>query len=668
VILKIPEKQIVIISVTEGSVIVELGFLRLDAAQASPNEIVLRLKTAATSGELDVFGLMALSVGEEKVIDDGSSSLSAGAIVGAVLGSLFGALILAFVTYRLYFTGRAKVHPGDSEMIGVSITGPKWGSNRIAPAVPPTNFTVIQNADLIRDLNVVPQSGSFGEVFKCDWRGTPVAVKKIMRVADRHKFVQEAQMMHSIQHPNCVRLYGVCEAPYPALVMEWMGGGDLLQFFAQRPLPQIHRRLSLFRQICAGLNSLHSHSPDPIIHSDLKPENILLDSDQKVAKIADFGLSKIKSASYAGSSVMGTILYFAPEMLLHAVPSHRPTDVYAMGLMLWEMLAGKLVWRNPDGSPFLLYQLNAVYNRRERPPLKELPAGIDPAIIALMQECWAQDPDQRPTAHELWRRMSALDTNNPEHNKPLELYPNGFVPTCSSLEECLRLAVPADVFNGMLLDMPLIDGKYRDKSTRAVVQMHGLSEVEAKCIIMYTHSQSLRVPDHPRPLDPSLPKRDNQFYFLFNKACRERDAATIQRFQNFSFHFISALNKLPNFLPNANQNFYRGFGQRLEEMNDLYRKDSRICWFYTSSSSMNHDVAYKNFAREKGTLMVITGIRNSKDIQPLSMIPSEGELLILPNTEFKVKLALSCNEARLLNESYAKIPDNVDLVILEAIS
>ncbi len=83
---------------------------------------------------------------------------------------------------------------------------------------------------------------------------------------------------------------------------------------------------------------------------------------------------------------------------------------------------------------------------------------------------------------------------------------------------------------------------------------------------------------------------------------------------------------------------------------------------------MNHDVAYRNFAREKGTLMVITGIRNSKDIQPLSMIPSEGELLILPNTEFKVKLALSCNEARLLNESYAKIPDNVDLVILEAIS
>jgi hypothetical protein len=51
--------------------------------------------------------------------------------------------------------------------------------------------------------------------------------------------------------------------------------------------------------------------------------------------------------------------------------------------------------------------------------------------------------------------MSALDPDNPEHNKPLELYPNGFVPTCSFLEDCLRLAAPADVFKGMLLDVPV---------------------------------------------------------------------------------------------------------------------------------------------------------------------------------------------------------------------
>jgi serine/threonine protein kinase len=86
----------------------------------------------------------------------------------------------------------------------------------------------------------------------------------------------------------------------------------LSQFLAHRPLPKMHRRLSLFRQICAGLNRLHSHSPDPIIHPDLKPANILLNIDQKVAKRADFGLSKIKTASYAGSAnhagMVGTLL------------------------------------------------------------------------------------------------------------------------------------------------------------------------------------------------------------------------------------------------------------------------------------------------------------------------------------------------------------------------
>ncbi len=528
-------------------------------------------------------------------------------------------------------------------------------------------FAIIPSSDVILDTSVAPQRGSFGEVFKCNWKGTLVALKKITSITDKRNFMQEAQMMHSIQHPNCVRLYGVCEAPVSAMVMEWMGGGDLLMFLAKRPLPAIHRRVSLFRQVCAGLNSLHSHSPAAIIHGDLKPANILLDSDQKVAKIADFGLSKIKTASYAGSNAVGTMLYFAPEMLLNEESSHRPTDIYSMGLIFWEMLTGKPVWHNSDGCPLKPFQLIAKYNKQERPSLDELPPGLDRAVIALMQDCWAEDPAQRPTADELWRRISALDPNNPEHNKPLQLYPGDFAPTCDTLEDCLRLAVPADVLTGLLQDMPTINLKYCDINTQGVVRAHGLSEVEAKCIIMFT-LESRHVPDHPRPLDRSRPNRDNQLYFLFNKACRERDAAAVQRFHNFSFHFVSALNKLPNFPLATGKSLYRGFGQRLEEMNDLYHSGGAIWWYYTSSSSLHCEKAYINFARESGTLVEITGVCNAKDIRALSMIPSEGELLILPNTEFKVKLALSCKEAHALNERYAKIPNNVDLVILEAVS
>jgi hypothetical protein len=260
--------------------------------------------------------------------------------------------------------------------------------------------------------------------------------------------------------------------------------------------------------------------------------------------------------------------------------------------------------------------------------------------------------------------MAALYPNNPDHTKPLILYPDGFVAGCDILENCLMIAMlPLGVLNGLLSDVPLINSKYSRAVSKGFVEKHHLTEVEAKCVIMFTHESDST--DHPAPLDPTRPKRDNQLYFLFNKACRERDAAALQRFHDFSFHFTSALQKLPNFQLPPGQNLYRGFGQRLEDMNDLYQKDSHVWWYYTSSSSLHREVAYRDFARKAGTLMEIS-CHNAKDIQELSMIPPEGELLFPPNIEFKVKLALSCNDARLLNARYAAIPDNVDLVILEA--
>lgn len=125
---------------------------------------------------------------------------------------------------------------------------------------------------------------------------------------------------------------------------------------------------------------------------------------------------KNENESYGGPNALGTILYFAPEMLLNEEPSHRPTDIDAMGLICWEMLSGKLIWYNPDRFPLKPVQLISKYSRQERPSLDELPQGLDPAVIVLIQDCWAEDHAQRPSADELWRRISALDPNNPEHN------------------------------------------------------------------------------------------------------------------------------------------------------------------------------------------------------------------------------------------------------------
>jgi serine/threonine protein kinase len=400
--------------------------------------------------------------------------------------------------------------------------------------------------------------------------------------------------------------------------------------------------------VCAGLNSLHSHSPAPIIHADLKPANIMLDSDQKVAKIADFGLSKLKTESYAGSSVVGTILYFAPEMLLHEVSSHRPTDVYAMGLILWEMLSGKLVWHNPDGSPLKPIQLISKYSRHERPSLDELPAGIDPAVLALMQDCWAPDPDRRPSADQLWRRMSALDVNNPEFNQPLTAYKVCWLKQRCSFEECLQKAVPFSTFQRLLLEIPRIEAKYREAPVQQVVQSCKLSEVEAKCIIVYTLVWSVEV----------CP-RNQQLYFLFCKAYRDRDDAALERFADFSFHFWNGLDRLPA----HSMELFRGLDRRLTDISDLYEAGNVIHWHYPSSTTTDIEVA-STFSGG-GTLIRIVQVTNAKSIQTFSLAPNEKEYMLTYRSAFDVEVALPSEKARLLGR-FGSLPNNVDLVVLRA--
>ena len=173
---------------------------------------------------------------------------------------------------------------------------------------------------------------------------------------------------------------------------------------------------------------------------------------------------------------------------------------------------------------------------------------------------------------DLWQRMSALDHNNPENNIPLKLYPDALIPTCHTLEECLSQAMshfPPRVLEALLGDIRHINNQFMKPETQAVVTASRLSEVEAKCIIMFTHECN-QVPDHPNPSDHEKPKRDYQLYYAYNLACRVRDSAAVERFQNFSFHFMSGLRKLPSVQLDAGAKLYRGFGQRLAEMNDLY--------------------------------------------------------------------------------------------------
>jgi serine/threonine protein kinase len=489
-------------------------------------------------------------------------------------------------------------------------------------------------------------SGSFGEVRQFSWQGVDVALKELYNSVNN--FEQECRMMHQIQHPNCVQMFGVQISPRQAIVMEWMGGGNLQQYILQRPIGPLHRRLSLFRQICAGLNYLHSSHPKPIIHSDLKPANIMLDTQKKVAKITDFGLSKVKASSYASSRAGGTLQYQAPEILMHGSSANQKTDVYAMGIMLWEILAGKMVWFNEEGFALTPGQLVAKHTKLERPDLSDIDDSVDPDVVALMRACWAQDPSHRPTAEELWRRMSLLDVNNSEFNQPLIAYKDSWLAQSCSFEECLQKAVPPSTFQRLLLEIPRIETKYWEAPVQQIVQSCKLSEVEAKCIIVYT----LVWP-------PDVCPRNEQLYGLFTKAYRERDEAALERCADFSFFFWNGLNKLPGHA----WDLFRGLDKRLTEICDLYEKGNIVHWHQPNSATTEIEVA-SPFSNG-GTLLRLVGVTNAKSIQAFSLAPEENEFMLMYTSAFVVESAVNSEEARLLG-GFGRLPPNVDLVVLRA--
>lgn len=187
--------------------------------------------------------------------------------------------------------------------------------------------------------------------------GRPVAIK-VLRVSDGYDFAfedrfrREARAMAALNHPNIVAIYdyGHLGTEFLYFVMEYVDGTDLGEIMRLgRMTPEL--ALQLLPQICAGLEYAHSKG---IVHRDIKPANIMLTRQGEV-KIADFGLAKdvALGASLATEThmVMGTPEYAAPEQFnAHREVDHR-ADIYAFGVLMYQMLTGALprgAWQPPS--------------------------------------------------------------------------------------------------------------------------------------------------------------------------------------------------------------------------------------------------------------------------------------------------------------------------------
>jgi len=240
-------------------------------------------------------------------------------------------------------------------------------------------------------------SGSFGNVFKGKLRSrTPVAIKvSKSEIGDEHleEFVNEAKLCSSLKHPNIVQFLGICiDDGTISLIYELMDNGSLTDVIRQGKL-DLNLKLKILQQVASAMADLHERDP-PILHRDLKSDNILLDSNM-VAKVGDFGLSKMTYGINVGT-IVGTPYYMAPE-IIRGEPYGKPADVYSFSIIMWQMLMNK---SNPYTEDVFKIQYNV--SRGIRPSLD----GIEETpYVRLMKRCWSDEPYHRPTFDEVYRML-----------------------------------------------------------------------------------------------------------------------------------------------------------------------------------------------------------------------------------------------------------------------
>lgn len=229
----------------------------------------------------------------------------------------------------------------------------------------------------------------------------------------RQRFYTEAQVMAQLTHPAIVRLYDfVIQDGVPYLIMEYVHGRPLDEVIATRGALAPEEVYAILEPIWDALTYLHERK---IVHRDIKPSNIMV-LPEGGAKLIDFGIAKSLDSDYklthAGMQV-GTVLYMAPEQIRGVVVSPQ-TDLYAMGLVIYECLFGSYPWNWQGKTQFQLYQMILT----EPPPI---PQWAPPAWQDFFGVALAKEPNDRyASAKEMAEAFAALISWEEEAERPLE--------------------------------------------------------------------------------------------------------------------------------------------------------------------------------------------------------------------------------------------------------
>ena len=208
-----------------------------------------------------------------------------------------------------------------------------------------TDFT------LIKELGV----GSFGRVILVQHNKTQAqyAIKAIDKrnttnIQEKPYFRREIEIMYRIHHPNVVKLFGHFEDnTYCYFIMEYIQGGNIYSYVPKNGIRKISTQqvASIIKDVISATYFLHNMIP-PIIHRDIKPENVLLGSGMQ-AKLTDFGWSNYMQGEYKRTTVCGTPIYLAPEMISNSGHDEK-VDIWCIGVLLFELMTGVQPWKGTD--------------------------------------------------------------------------------------------------------------------------------------------------------------------------------------------------------------------------------------------------------------------------------------------------------------------------------
>lgn len=274
--------------------------------------------------------------------------------------------------------------------------------------------------------------GGMGAVYRARDHslGRTVALKVIrpeaMSRAARERFEIEARAVAQLDHPHIVKVFDVGtirppgeSEPVPFFTLEYVDGGSLAKRLDGKPLaPMV--TVGLVALLARAVQHAHEHG---IVHRDLKPENVLLAPPSTVAalntplgcpRVTDFGLAKLlavpaspgrKPGEYMTQpgTVMGTPHYMAPEQAEGSPAIGPPADVWALGVILYQLLTGRL----PFLAPSLVDLLHQIC-RDEPDPLRDLLPGTSTELADLVRACLRKQPAERPTAEQLAERLERL--------------------------------------------------------------------------------------------------------------------------------------------------------------------------------------------------------------------------------------------------------------------